>query len=122
MLIIKTHLALILLLFVSEPDSLRSRWQLCRLTDAAYPLRVLRWIPVWVRNGSLCLGSERTVQKREIGYACPPLLMRFNAHFCKQETGRKRRRYEAQALCTSKYAWLYLHTGHTSGALVPTTI
>ena len=27
-----------------------------------------------------------------------------------------------QILCTSKYAWLYLHTGHTSGALVPTTM
>ena len=46
--LLPTHRALILLLLASEPDSLRSRWRLCRLTDAAYPLRVLRWIPVRV--------------------------------------------------------------------------
>ena len=73
MLRIKTHIALIPLLLLANRDS-------------------LRWIPVWVRNGNLCLESERTVQKREIGYACPPLLMRFNARTCKQETVRKRRR------------------------------
>ena len=37
------------LLLLSKPDPLRSRWRLRRLTDAAYPLRVLRWAPVWVR-------------------------------------------------------------------------
>ena len=36
--------------FASEPDSQRSRWRLCRLTDAAHPLRVLRWIPVRVEK------------------------------------------------------------------------
>ena len=28
---------------LSPPNPLRSRWRLCRLTDAACPLRVLRW-------------------------------------------------------------------------------
>ena len=32
---------------LSKRDPLRSRWRLCRLTDAAYPLRVLRWARVW---------------------------------------------------------------------------
>ena len=30
---------------LSQPDPLRSRWQLCCLTDAAYPSRVHRWAP-----------------------------------------------------------------------------
>ena len=37
----KTAFAFLPLLFDSQ--TLRSRWRLCRLTDAACPLRVLRW-------------------------------------------------------------------------------
>ena len=32
---------------LSKLEPLRSRWRLRRLTDAAYPLRVLRWVAVW---------------------------------------------------------------------------
>ena len=37
-------------LLISRRNPERSRWRLCRLTDAAGPLRVLRWIAVWVRR------------------------------------------------------------------------
>ena len=44
----KTAFAFLPLLFDSQ--TLRSRWRLCRLTDAAYPLRVLRWFLIWFRD------------------------------------------------------------------------
>ena len=45
--LLPTHRALILLLLAFDRDPQRSRWRLCRLTDAACPLRVLRWIRGW---------------------------------------------------------------------------
>ena len=43
----KSQSALIPLLLLSTREPQRSRWRLCRLTDAACPLRVLRWIRGW---------------------------------------------------------------------------
>ena len=56
MLRIKTHSALILPLLTSEPDSQRSRLRLCRLTDAAYPMRCYAGFRFGLRRGeSSCL-------------------------------------------------------------------
>ena len=50
------------LLFASALDLLRNRWRLCRLTDAAYPLRVLRsrWLGAprggFVRSQKIWIG------------------------------------------------------------------
>ena len=47
---------------LSKQNPLRSRWQLCCLTDAAYPLRVLCWAFVWLRRrtegGTNCEDKE----------------------------------------------------------------
>ena len=49
--------ALILLLLAFGRDPQRSRWRLCRLTDAACPLRVLRWVVIWLRNENIQIGA-----------------------------------------------------------------
>ena len=44
-------------LLISRRNPERSRWRLCRLTDAAGPLRVLRWVAVWVRRCAVVLSA-----------------------------------------------------------------
>ena len=44
-------------LLISRRNPERSRWRLCRLTDAAGPLRVLRWVAVWVRRYAVVLSA-----------------------------------------------------------------
>ena len=48
----KSQSALIPLLLLSTREPQRSRWRLCRLTDAACPLRVLRWVRGWFGCGT----------------------------------------------------------------------
>ena len=48
----KSQSALIPLLLLSTREPQRSRWRLCRLTDTACPLRVLRWVRGWFGCGT----------------------------------------------------------------------
>ena len=57
---------------LSTSETLRSRWRLCRLTDAAYPLRVLRWFLIWFRDTFwvLELGSLSRIVTHFYGEMC----------------------------------------------------
>ena len=56
------------LLLLSNRNSLRSRWRLCRLTDAAYPLRVLRWIRGWLWATASAVTRESPQAQRVLIY------------------------------------------------------